>query len=565
MTNEILIKKIEKIYECFGKPKTRYSILVDGVWGIGKTFAYNKFINGKKNNNYYISLFGVSSLKEIENEIIQKVLFPTFKKLNKSSIIHVLSKIGFKYIENKSGINFSDINFSDIINANKIENLDFSNKSLICFDDIERVNQKIDFKELLGLIERLSKKTNVLILCNKSKLSLENLNIFNEYQEKTIDYYYYLDKLDNEFLETFISGWSVSEESVIALKNFFIENGNQNLRFLEKIKILYEEIKIEYGESEWIFEYQTSILIAISYLVLEQFYGKLTEKYKKNEIYLRKQINPKNSEDSIIKNLEKEINDYSYFEGIPYEFREIAMLLNKFIRYDTDINQEMIDYFCHKETFNEISEKIGYWFLEDENSIKKSYPTFKEKFIKNIEIFNINYQLRGFLVLRRFQNTFSNHDDLFDIKIQLKKEIKQYLGRQKHLDINREFNNHTIDTNELEILEEIKNQAEKELQEEKINIIKENILKLDFKSISSNKEEGSFISDLEQLKDFFHKVLYVECPKEYWENFIFIFKLLTHEAKKKLTIKIDENISTNNSNIIKNRNEFLKNIISNSK
>lgn len=553
MTSKDLINKIDKMYNYFSTSKMRYSVLIDGVWGIGKTFSYNTFIKGKKNNNYYISLFGVSSLREIENEIIQKVLFPTFKKLNKNSIINVVSKIGIQCVENKSGINFSDI-----ININKIENLSFSVQSLICFDDIERANEAIEFKELLGLIERLSKKTNIVILCNKSKLSDVNLKIFDEYQERVIDYYYYLDQLDDEFLEKLISDWGISKESVIALKNFFIENGEQNLRFLDKTKTLYQEIKIEYGKSNWFSQYETSILKAISYLVSEQFYGKLTEKYKKDGMALRKALDYANSEDLIIKELEKEIDEHSYFEAIPYEFKEIAVILNKFIKSATDITQEMRDYFSKKEIYDGVNEKIEYWFLENENSIKENYESFKEKFIENIQIFSIDYQLRGFLVLRRFQNTLAIHDELVSIRNQLKNQIKRYLEKEKYLEINWRINHYLIDREELEILEEIKKEAENELQKEKLNTMKTNILKLDFEKLATTNENRACLDDLNELNEFFDIFMYGQCPIECWKVLSSVLRLLTGKAREDLLIKVEANINSENNLIIKSRNKFLK-------
>lgn len=73
---------IENLEDYIKLPNTDYAIMIDGEWGIGKSFFITKDLHEKINeinsNNasneteykkIYISLFGISSIQEIQNEI----------------------------------------------------------------------------------------------------------------------------------------------------------------------------------------------------------------------------------------------------------------------------------------------------------------------------------------------------------------------------------------------------------------------------------------------------------------------------------------------------------------
>lgn len=556
MNSGELIKKLTKLYTYFSNSKIQYRILIDGKWGIGKTFTYNSFIKSKNSNHYYISLFGISSLEEIEKKIVQQVLFPTFKKLNKNKIANIITELGTQYLENKSGLNFSDI-----IKINKIENLQFSEKALICFDDIERINENISFKELLGLIERLGNKTNIIILCNKEKLSEENLEIFNEYQEKIIDYYFYLDEIDNGFIEKLILKWGFSSESKDFLVEFFNENGEQNIRYLEKIKTTYQEVSIEYGKNKWFIENEKILVKVISFLMLEQFYGKLTMKYKQEQKRFMKSLGPSAFEKELDQKIENEIKPDNYMEAIPFDIKEIAIILNKFIKSNLDIEIELVTYFKNQKIFETLSKKIHYWFLEDEESIKNQYDDFKRIFIENLDVFNIHYKLRGYIVLKRFEEVLSKKNDLLSLENKLKDSIKKELDQGKSIDIHWEVQHYLIREDELENIYRIKKDAENEFNNGQIEKIKKLVSNLEFKNILKNNKKQFEIEDMDELKDFLDVLIYKRCPREYWDNLEIVLELLSLEARKQLLKKIDKNIENEKNIIIKSRNEFIKNRI----
>lgn len=455
----------------------------------------------------------------------------------------------------------SGLNFSDIIKINKIENLQFSEKALICFDDIERINENISFKELLGLIERLGNKTNIVILCNKEKLSEENLEIFNEYQEKIIDYYFYLDEIDNGFIEKLILKWGFSSESKDFLVEFFNENGEQNIRYLEKIKTTYQEVSIEYGKKKWFIENEKILVKVISFLMLEQFYGKLTMKYKQEQKRFMKSLDSSAVEKELDQKIENEIKPDSYMEVIPFDIKEIAIILNKFIKSNLDIEIQLVTYFKNQKIFETLSEKIHYWFLEDEESIKNQYDNFKRIFIENLDVFNIHYKLRGYIVLKRFQEVLSKKNDLLSLENKLKDSIKKELDQGKSIDIHWEVQHYLIREDELENIYRIKKDAENEFNKGQIEKIKKLVSNLEFKNILKNNKKQFEIENMDELKDFLDTLIYKRCPREYWDNLEIVLELLSLEVRKQLLEKIDKNIENEKNIIIKSRNEFIKNRI----
>ena len=73
-----VIKSIDHIIKTHNNLNDNNCILVNGEWGIGKTYAINQWI--KSNNDVYnikyISVFGKSKARDIENAILIKLASP---------------------------------------------------------------------------------------------------------------------------------------------------------------------------------------------------------------------------------------------------------------------------------------------------------------------------------------------------------------------------------------------------------------------------------------------------------------------------------------------------------
>ena len=66
---ENIIRNIDKqSYKC---------ILVDGAWGIGKSYVVEKALEDKKDRTCMVSLFGMEDVQQIYHEILYQLLLHT--------------------------------------------------------------------------------------------------------------------------------------------------------------------------------------------------------------------------------------------------------------------------------------------------------------------------------------------------------------------------------------------------------------------------------------------------------------------------------------------------------
>ena len=118
-----------------------FVIALNGEWGIGKTHFWNKFVEENLTEKLvrkevaYVSLFGKNTLSDIESDIVMQVSQTEKIKSFLGSSIGSLGFAGLKVSNILSLIPKSD--FKDIV---------------ICFDDFERKSNKLETKDILGLI-----------------------------------------------------------------------------------------------------------------------------------------------------------------------------------------------------------------------------------------------------------------------------------------------------------------------------------------------------------------------------------------------------------------------------
>ena len=157
MSIEIVKREINRFLEC----ETPEVLAIRGAWGVGKTFAWNRFIEEAKNKNRivlkkysYVSLFGINSLEtfkfSIFEQVIDRSLIGTHPGLEtfKSSADSILGSFGRKYIHLFRGVPF----IRNITPA--LESVSFLSlkKILVCIDDLERKGSNLRVKDILGLI-----------------------------------------------------------------------------------------------------------------------------------------------------------------------------------------------------------------------------------------------------------------------------------------------------------------------------------------------------------------------------------------------------------------------------
>lgn len=173
-------------------PKSDYAIMIDGEWGVGKTYFIThsliKIIEKIENDNLkkkcaYVSLYGIKSLEEISKEILFQYFATNTKKIKSAEkLIMTASNILLTTLEaihiDVSKLKNLSSSIEDIISKIDINNW------IICFDDLERCNLPIN--EILGYINRLVEHNNckVIVLANEKEIGKIHLNkrLENKYQ-----------------------------------------------------------------------------------------------------------------------------------------------------------------------------------------------------------------------------------------------------------------------------------------------------------------------------------------------------------------------------------------------
>lgn len=241
------------------------AIAITGSWGIGKTYFWNEFLKDvthkelqdKKNFYYeasrvsyksifdcrkyaYISLFGIENLSELKNAICTKLTLNPYAKSD-------ISKWEFSQIVKSTVGQFRDLKVSQygiIASAKILESLLFLQvkDAIICFDDFERISNKLDIKDVMGLANqlKLEKNCQIILILDEDKAESENKKKYVEYKEKLID-----DTIIINSVEPLIRENAKDiEEKLIALMIAFADGLEiYNFRFFLKVIKLYREFR----------------------------------------------------------------------------------------------------------------------------------------------------------------------------------------------------------------------------------------------------------------------------------------------------------------------------------
>jgi hypothetical protein len=232
-------------------------VVLDGEWGVGKTTFWKKFSDVKfKENSVYVSLFGKESIQEIKQEIGIQIykrneyiseFSEKAKNLRIDKVIdEVTPKLGSALIGCISF--FKKENFKDVI---------------ICFDDFERISDKINLKDVLGLISEYKEQQNchIVMILNRSKMTapaketqkedkknledkelkndsqikdnkIELEKILSEYKDKIMDYEFYYDPTPQESFNI-VSGELV-EVYRDSASQYFAKHDINNIRVMRR-------------------------------------------------------------------------------------------------------------------------------------------------------------------------------------------------------------------------------------------------------------------------------------------------------------------------------------------
>ena len=275
------------------------TIMINGDWGIGKTYCVNnfiKFVNRyneyevnlkdiKKNYNIAIgeenlligmiavrvSLFGKKSTAELNQELITSLNIGT--KLGRSIYKGVGKILGSVTYQGVS-IQLPDLPFlTENLTKGIEKKKTLGSRILIFFDDLERITDPNLLIDVLGYIENLSTKSgvNIIIACNEKELLKHKQ--YTEYKEKVVDTSFNYNKPSQKSIIHFIGEYKKYHNDNL-LK--YITNLRTLHKTTLKMKAILKRIKGIDNEEQIVNE----LFVRLFFCVLEQeekYFSKICE------------------------------------------------------------------------------------------------------------------------------------------------------------------------------------------------------------------------------------------------------------------------------------------------
>ncbi|MBO7273313.1 MAG: AAA family ATPase, partial [Clostridia bacterium] len=226
------VENLGMVFENF-KTDSNRAILLDGPWGVGKTYQILQFlkkdpsINDKeKNRIIYVSLFGKTTIDEIHTDIYSK-LYPLKNGAKRAiqvipkvaplfgTVGNIISNMEFALNTDENKFNALGKNIEKVsqkveIIANDINSASDSkskvrkskNRTIVVFDDLERIDpQKMSFGDILGYINNLFlQNIKVIVICNSKEIKDEH---FISFKEKVFDREYKISATNDQIISSY--------------------------------------------------------------------------------------------------------------------------------------------------------------------------------------------------------------------------------------------------------------------------------------------------------------------------------------------------------------------------
>ena len=184
----------------FLKAEDKLALCLSGKWGVGKTHTWDILLTAafkdatvRPPRYAYVSLFGLETLSHVRRSVFENTVeagaFSEKERLEAtfSSVSERLAQLSSKW---RAGIGMIRgipvvADYGGLVEAGF---LDVRNQ-IVCFDDLERMSDGLDLKDVLGLISFLKEKKNckVVLLLNSEALEGQNAEDFRVQLEKVID------------------------------------------------------------------------------------------------------------------------------------------------------------------------------------------------------------------------------------------------------------------------------------------------------------------------------------------------------------------------------------------
>ncbi len=333
--------------------KTDYAYMIDGDWGIGKTFFIKnslikslKSINEEKNTIIYLSLNGMKSINDVKKKLFIEIHQISGKV---SSFFNIGNKLLKMFDGTKIASDISETALNLCLNSANYKDL------IIVMDDLERISAPLTYKEIFGFVldDLIEKNNKVIFVSNESKI---DHNDYSSEKEKVIRKTFKFDPTGINILEDLITNRYNGNYKYYLLTNtahlevFYNELKEKNLRTysyaLDNFRIIHNLA----SENE-LSSMLDNLLITCMILGIEEKKGKFknndTLQYYYNDNSISEFDSP-NGTMYFLKNYEVYYFAYLYSKGMFNFFykgfldkksiiNELRDLNSEFNRYEQDI------------------------------------------------------------------------------------------------------------------------------------------------------------------------------------------------------------------------------------
>lgn len=399
-------------------------IVLKGDWGIGKTYLWKEIAEKNDKHSFfdichkihwllssevrakkeyktgYVSLFGKKDFNEITQEAILSLYF---KHKPRNIFEWLLIKTKSFWFKLFGVSNFQTItqSFSAVFALLGIYSL---KNTIICFDDLERMDSNIDFKDFLGFVNDLAEhqECKVVLIFNEKELfnieKIENTNknndknntkqvntsdkqiLYNKFKEKTIDLEItYTPTFDDNFnIACSIINHNLEDKYINNIKEVFEYINENNIRIMckciDNVNDFITSLETIKDNITRYNDFKNNILLKMiqSITYITQQYLKYGHKYwiqeESNNLKLNfafktdnTVVNTQSTDIFFYRGLYEELIG-AYLHGIPYQYNNSFISAFKNISIENSYNTLM----------NEIS-KISNNFWRTKTMTKKEY------------------------------------------------------------------------------------------------------------------------------------------------------------------------------------------------
>lgn len=254
------VKDYLQYYLSFPTPPM-FAVLLNGPWGIGKTFVVKSFVKslGETNRHVYVSLYGLRSVDEIDDAVLQS-MYPVLKHKGVEIGGRALKSVG-KYFNVEL-----DLKATDFIAQSKSD--------LYVFDDLERCEMPVN--TVMGYINVFVEQEGrkVIIVANEAEIRDPE---YPRIREKLVGKAFDIQSAFEEALDTFITSIkdpgtkAFIESNSPVISEIYHQSELNNLRVLQQtiwdFERLYVLLEDKHRANEGAMTALMGLLFALSFEV----------------------------------------------------------------------------------------------------------------------------------------------------------------------------------------------------------------------------------------------------------------------------------------------------------